>query len=135
MVRARRKSALKPWVGTKISRTIADFGQPLLKQLPPAPSRELCEQTFKLIILIWNAHVAARFWDQPQHLAAVQDTIREAVAEGILPIDALEAFETLGARRQQPPFIEDPRAVGNWALRETATEQWNLRCDARLPPS
>lgn len=135
MVRARRKSALKPWVGTKISRTIAEFGQPLLEQLPPKPSRELCEQTFELIILIWNAQVFARFWDQPQHLSAVQDTIREAAAQGVLPIDALEAFEALSARRQQLPFVDDPRAVGTWALRETATGQWNLRCDARLPPS
>jgi len=135
VVRARRKGALKPWIGTKISRTIVEFGLPLIEQLPPAPSRELCEQTFQLIILIWNAHVFARFWNQPQHLAALGDTLRNATAEGALPIDALDAFETLSARRQQSQFVDDPRAVGHWELRGTAAGRWNLYCDARLPPS
>lgn len=135
MVRARRKGAPKPWIGTKISRTIVKFGRPLLDQLPPEPSRELRQQTFELIVLIWNAHVVARFWGQPQHLAAAEETIRKAVAEGVLPIDALDAFEALSARRQHPPFVDDPRAVGQWELRETAAGQWNLRCDARMPPS
>jgi len=135
MVRARRSSAPKSWVGTKISRTIVEFGQPLIEQLPPAPSRALCEQTFELIILIWNAHVLARCWGEPQHLVALKDTLRDAVAEGVLPIDALDALATLSARRQRPPFVDDPRAVGHWELRETATREWNLRCDARLPSS
>jgi len=135
MVRARRKGALEPWIGTKISRTIVEFGQPLIEQLPPAPSRALCEQTFEWIITIWNAHAMSRFWGQPQHLTAVQDTIRNAIAEGVLPLDALEAFEALNARRQQPQFVDDPRAVGHWELRETSAGEWNLRCDARLPPS
>lgn len=135
MVRARRKGAPKPWIGTKISRRIVEFGLPLTEQLPPAPSRELSEQTFELVILIWNAHVFARFWGQPQHLAALEDTLRHAIAEGALPIDALDAFETLGARRQQPQFVDDPRAVGHWELRATAAGNWNLYCDARLPPS
>ena len=135
MVRARRKGAPKPWVGTKISSTIVEFGLPLIEQLPPAPSRELCEQTFQLIILIWNAHAMSRFWGQPQHLAAAHDTIRTVVAEGVLPIDALEVFEALSARRQQPPFADDPRAVGHWELRATAAGKWNLHCDARMPAS
>lgn len=135
MVRARRQGAPKPWIGTKISRTIVQFGQPLIEQLPPGSSRVLCQQTFELVILVWNAHVVARFWGQPQHLTAVGETIGKAVAEGALPIDALDAFEMLSARRQQTPFVDDPRAVGDWELRETATGKWNLRCDARLPPS
>lgn len=135
MVRARRKGSREPWIGTKISSAIVEFGLPLIEQLPPVPSRELCEQTFQLIILIWNAHVFERFWGQPQHLAALGDTLGNAVAEGALPIDALEAFEMLSVRRQQPQFVGDPRAVGHWELRATATGQWNLRCDARLPPS
>ncbi len=135
MVRARRKGAPKSWVETKISGTIAEFGLPLIEQLPSDPSRRLCEQTFELIIMIWNAHVLARFWGEPQHLAALKDTLRNAVAEGVLPIDALDEFETLSARRQRPPFVDDPRAVGHWELRETAAGNWNLRCDARLPPS
>lgn len=135
MVRARRKGAPKSWASTKISATIVEFGQPLIEQLPPAPSRELCEKTFQLIVLIWNAHVFERFWDQPQHLVDLADTLRNAVAEGALPIDALEAFEMLSARRQESRFVNDPRAVGHWELRETSAREWNLRCDARLPSS
>lgn len=135
MVRARRKGAPTSWVGTKISGTIVEFGLPLIEQWPPDPSRRLCEQTFELVIMIWNAHVLARFWSEPQHLAALEDTIRNAVAEGVLPIDALEAFEALSARRQHSPFADDPRAVGHWELRETAAGKWNLHCDARMPPT
>jgi hypothetical protein len=135
MVRARRKGAPKSWIGTKISGTIVEFGLPLIEQLPPGPSRRLCEQTFELVIMIWNAHVLARFWGEPQHLASLKNTLRNAVAEGVLPIDALDEFEMLSARRQQPPFVDDPRAVGHWELRETAAGEWNLHCDARLPPS
>ena len=51
MVRARRPAqGTRPWVGTKISATIIDFGEPLLVQLPPQASREQCEQVFGLII-------------------------------------------------------------------------------------
>ncbi len=135
MVRARRKGAPTSWVGTKISGTIVEFGLPLIEQWPPDPSRRLCEQTFELVIMIWNAHVLARFWGEPQHLAALEDTIRNALAEGVLPIDALEAFEALSARRQHSPFADDPRAVGHWELRETAAGKWNLHCDARMPPT
>lgn len=135
MVRARRKGAPTSWVGTKISGTIVEFGLPLIEQWPPDPSRRLCEQTFELVIMIWNAYVLARFWGEPQHLAALEDTIRNALAEGVLPIDALEAFEALSARRECSPFADDPRAVGHWELRETPAGKWNLHCDARIPPT
>jgi len=88
-----------------------------------------------LIIMIWNGHVLARFWGEPQHLAALKDTLRNSVADGVLPIDALDEFEMLTARRQQLPFVDDPRAVGHWELRATAAGKWNLHCDTRLPPS
>jgi len=50
-------------------------------------------------------------------------------------LQALEAFESLRCRHELTRFVDDPRAVGEWCIRFTANGQWNLRCDARLPPS
>lgn len=55
-----------------------------------------------------------------------------AVAEQSM---APEAFETLSARHQESRFVDDPRAVGDWRIRDTEPGQWNIACDARLPPS
>lgn len=48
--------------------------------------------------------------------------------------DALDELKMLSARRQQLPFVDDPRAVGHWEMRETAAGgvEPALR-DARLP--
>ena len=133
MVRARRPSpGIKPWVGTKISATIIDFGEPLLAQLPPQASREQGEQVFNLIILFWNALVMERSWGQPEHRAAILAQLADPI-HGIP--EALEAFESLRCRHELPRFVDDPRAVGEWRIRVTANGQWTLRCDARLPPS
>ena len=135
MVRARKKAALKPWIGTKISATIIDFGEPLLAQLPPDAPLELRKQVVDLIVTFWNAHVMAKAWGQPEHLAETRDRLRRAVAEQSMAPEALEAFETLSARHRERRFVDDPRAVGNWRIRDTAPGQWNIYCDARLPPS
>lgn len=132
MVRARRKADLKPWIGTKISATIMDFGQPLIEQMVPDESPEVIEHTLGLVIAIWNAHVMAQIWGQPHFLGAMREKFVESAHE--IP-QALEPFEALSARRQHEQFVNDPRAVGEWSIRHTAQGQWSLRCDARLPSS
>ncbi len=134
MVRARRKAALEPWIGTKISATIIDFGEPLLNQLPLDAPRELREQIVKLIVTFWNAHVMAQFWGQPEHLIGIRKKLTQAADDQTLYVQALMAFELLSARRQELRFVNDPRAVGHWEVRDTAPGQWSIRCDARLPP-
>ncbi len=123
-----------PWIGTKISATLVDFGEPLLKQLPPDASLELRHGLVNLIVTQWNAHVMAAAWGQPQHLAQLRDTLQTAVAAGQLDPQALEAFHTLSARRQLARFVDDPRAIGHWEVRDTGPGEWNIRCDARMPP-
>jgi len=135
MVRARKKAIPKPWIGTKISATIIDFGEPLLAQLPPDAPLELRKQVVDLIVMFWNAHVMAKAWGHPEHLVEVRDRLRRAVAEQSMAPDALHAFETLSARHQEARFVDDPRAVGDWHIHDTAPGQWNIHCDARLPPS
>lgn len=63
--------------------TIVEIALPLIEQLPPASFLELCERTFQLIILIWNAHAFVRFWSQPQHLAALGDTLSNGSLKGL----------------------------------------------------
>ena len=95
-----------PWIGTKISATLVDFGEPLLKQLPPDASLELRHGLVNLIVTQWNAHVMAATRGQPQPLAQLRDTL----------------------------FVDDPRAIGHWEVRDTGPGEWNIRCDARMPP-
>jgi hypothetical protein len=58
----------------KISETILDFGEPLLSEAitedtPIAVVREI----YKLVVLVWNAHVAATpRWADPGHLQMLQ---------------------------------------------------------------
>ena len=135
MVRARKKAVPKPWIGTKISATIIDFGEPLLVQLPPDASLEFRKHVVDLIVMFWNANVMAKAWGHPEGLVQMRETLGRAVAEQSMAPEALEAFETLSARHQEVRFANDPRAVGQWRIRDTAPGQWNIHCDARLPPS
>ena len=70
--------------------------------------------------------------DVPQYRAAILAQLSDPI-HGIP--EALEAFESLQDRHELARFADDPRAVGEWRIRVTANGQWNLRCDARLPPS
>ena len=134
MARARSKRAdLAAWIGTKISATLIDFGQPLLALLPPDASLDMRKQIVGHIVLHWNAHVMATRWGQPEYLAQLRDTLAAATVRGELDPQALAAFETLSARHKLRRFVDDPRAIGLWEVRDIGPGQWNIRCDARLP--
>lgn len=130
----RARSTAKPWMHSKISATIIAFGRPLIDELPSDASVKLREETVGFIILVWNAHVMAHpTWGRPEVLAELRANMANHHAQGELPDEALQALEVLSLRRQQPPFADDPRAVGDWEVRILDKTQWNLRCDARLP--
>ncbi len=134
MARVRNKKAgIAAWIGTKISATLIDFGQPLLALLPPDASLDMRRQIVGHIVLHWNAHVMATRWGQPEYLAQLRDTLIAATARGELDPQALATFETLSARHKLKRFVDDPRAVGLWEVRDIGPGQWNIRCDARLP--
>ncbi|MDI1476386.1 hypothetical protein [Polyangium sp. y55x31] len=115
----------------KISETILDFGEPLLSQLGPAPPIEVAENALRIVITVWNAHVMAMsVWGIPEHLAHVQDLLRDPIA----PQGMKDAFAALSVRRREK-FSEDPRAVGEWSIVPDGHGGHQFRCDARVPPS
>jgi hypothetical protein len=114
----------------KISETIADFGDPLIRQLEPDEAVETVHSTFEIVILIWNAHVMAMpRWGKPRFLA----DLHQRLLDPRTPAQFAQAFELLSQRREQR-FASDARGVGEWSVAKEAG-QWRLRCDARVPES
>ena len=132
---ARKKPPAPPaWMDTKISATIIDFGMPLIEQLPADAPLEIRQGMVSFIVQVWNAHVMAMpLWGQPQHVGEMRKTLMRAGADQGLAQEALATFEMLSARRRERCFANDPRAVGEWSVRVIDAENWNIRCDARLP--
>ena len=112
----------------KISDTIVDFGDPLVRQLDADQSYETVHSTFEIVILIWNAHVMAMpRWGKPRFLADLQKRAEDPQ----IPVQFAQAFELLSQRRAER-FASDARAVGEWSVAQQSG-QWRLRCDARAP--
>ena len=124
------------WRTSKISATLAEFGTPLLVQLPSGAGQRLREASFEFIIHIWNAHVLAMpVWGQPEILARTRAGLTRDSDASPAPREILQAFEILSAQRARAPFADDPRAIGNWSVRMIDAVHCKLHCDARLPPT
>lgn len=135
MARKRAAAASPAWMGTKISATIIAFGMPLIEQLPPDASAALRQDVMSFIAHVWNVHVMAMpAWGQPQHVDEMREALRRAAADQALAQEALANFEMLSTRRRERRFASDPRAVGECLVRVIDAQNWNIRCDARLPP-
>ena len=130
------KPTPKPvWQDTKISATLIDFGKPLIDQLPPDAPKVLREQLIGFIVGTWNAHVLALpAWGQPKHLADMRQALARGWAQHAVDPQAIASFEMLNNRRRLRRFADDPRAIGEWGVRQLGPTQWNVYCDARLPP-
>ena len=112
----------------KISETIVDFGDPLIRQLDADQPYETVHSTFEIVILIWNAHVMAMpRWGQARFLA----DLHRRLLDPQFPAPMVEAFTVLSQRRAER-FASDARAVGEWSVVQQSG-QWRLRCDARVP--
>jgi hypothetical protein len=133
MAVAGQRSAGKARTGTlakrKLSETIVDFGAPLILQLDSNQSIEIVRAVFKIVIMVWNAHVMAMpLWGKPQLLEQLAELLRSPGT----PCQLIEACSALTARRQQH-FADDPRAVGEWSVAIDHAGGMRLHCDARLP--
>jgi hypothetical protein len=114
----------------KISETIVDFGDPLIRQLDTDQPYEVVRSTFEIVITVWNAHVMAMpRWGQPSHLAELHKRVQDPQ----VPTPMIDAFREL-SRRRAARFATDARAVGEWSVTRD-TDRWRLRCDARAPDS
>lgn len=112
----------------KISETIVDFGEPLIRQLDADQPHEVVRQSFEFVILVWNAYVMAMpRWGQPSWLADLHQRLQDPQ----MPAPMVQAFRELSQRRAER-FASDARAVGEWSIVQQSG-QWRLRCDARAP--
>jgi hypothetical protein len=112
----------------KISETIVEFGDALIRQLDPDQPYDVVRSTFETVILVWNAHVMAiPRWGQPRFLAELHTRLQDPQ----MPAPMVEALKALSQRRLEQ-FATDARAVGEWSIAREAGH-WRLRCDARAP--
>lgn len=115
---------------SKISMTILEFGEPLFAQFPEIPPIDVLRHALQIVITVWNAHtLATPTWGQPHHL---DDMKRRLCGPDSTPWMAAVVAK-LTARRYER-FKNDPRAVGEWSVRQEG-DGLVFRCDARLPAS
>ncbi len=115
----------------KISETILDFGEPLLceaitEDTPIAVVREI----YKLVVLVWNAHVAATpRWGDPAHL----QRLKQIADSPQMPSEARAWIIKLSHRWQQK-FSDAKYCVGEWHVKIKDDDTLSFFCDAREAP-
>jgi hypothetical protein len=115
----------------KISETILDFGEPFLSEAitedtPIAVVRE----TYKLVVLVWNAHVAATpRWGDRGYLQMLQ----QMSARPQMPPEGRAWIEML-SRRWQEKFSDAKYCVGEWHVKIKHDDTLSFFCDARGAP-
>ncbi|SAL07301.1 hypothetical protein AWB78_08525 [Caballeronia calidae] len=115
----------------KISETILDFGEPLLseaitEETPIAVVREV----YKLVVLVWNAHVAATpRWADPTYLQMLQ----QIATSPQMPSQARAWIGKL-SHRWQEKFSDARYCVGHWHVKIQDDDTVSFFCDAREAP-
>ena len=77
--------------------------------------------------------LALPVWGKPKYLGDMRQALARGWAEQGLGPEALASFEMLSTRRRHGRFAGDPRAIGEWGVRQLGPTQWNVYCDARMP--
>ena len=108
---------------SKISQTILEFGSALINQLPQSHSKEDFENVIKLVILAWNT-VVFDSWEEKTDLESqLLKSLEEAPKQAQLEMKRL-------IKRKKTKFGNDPRAVGNYWVREEGGE-FIFGCESR----
>jgi hypothetical protein len=115
----------------KISETILDFGEPFLSDaITEDTSIAGVREIYKLVVLIWNAHVAATpRWRDPAHLHKLQQIATSAH----MPPEARACIEML-SNRWREKFADAKYCVGHWHVKIKDDNTLSFFCDAREAP-
>ncbi len=108
----------------KISQTLLEFGQPMIRQLPPDYTKSEFEQVMRIVVTIWNA-VTIDAWFGTQEN---QESAKSAFA--VAPLSVQRELQDLIARKKKV-FGKDLRAVGEYWVRETDNGVI-FGCEARI---
>ena len=116
----------------KISRTLLEFGEPLLGLLDD-PTPEEFRAMLNIVIAVWNAHGVsiANKAGRGMYLEELA-RLRQQMAHEGAPAVLLNGLDTL-SRRREVDHADDPRCVGEWDLIADGEGGYRLRCEARLP--
>lgn len=111
----------------KISETLMEFAEPLLKELPVDHSIEALERVIKVATCVWNACAL----DQWHEMTSCTDKLRNQfgpnISNDIVIINALIA-------RKKHLYGDDPRAITNETVVVDRGE-FRLRAEARVKPT
>ena len=109
---------------TKISQTILEYGKSLIPALPEHHTKAEFEAVISIVITAWNTAVMDN-WNLNN---SYESDVFSAISS--LPKEAQLEFKRL-IRRKKKKFGSDPRAVGNYWVREENGE-FIFGCEARL---
>jgi hypothetical protein len=115
----------------KISETILDFGEPLLSEaITEETPIAMVRETYKIVVLVWNAHVAATpRWGDRGYLQMLQ----QMAAGPQMPPEGRACIEML-SRRWQEKFSDARYCVGEWHVKIKDDDTLSFFCDARDAP-
>jgi hypothetical protein len=107
----------------KISQTILEFGTDLICQLPDGHSKNELENVAMIVVSAWNA-VVIDSWEGGNNMEAQLLKSMETA-----PKQAQSEIKRL-IKRKKTKFGNDPRAVGNYWVRED-NGSFVFGCEAR----
>lgn len=115
----------------KISETILEFGEPFLSEaITEDTSIAGVREIYKLVVLVWNAHVAATpRWGDPAHLNKLQQIATSAH----MPPEARACIEML-SNRWREKFSDAKYCVEEWHVKIKHDNTLSFFCDAREAP-
>ncbi|ALO34666.1 hypothetical protein CMT41_07995 [Colwellia sp. MT41] len=108
----------------KISQTILEFGKSIIAGLPVGYKKEEFEATMKVVVTAWNA-VVMDSWENGVKFESELLALMETAPK----IAKLEIKRLI--KRKKAKFANDPRAVGDFWVRENNGEIV-FGCEARL---
>jgi hypothetical protein len=109
---------------TKISHTILEFGKEIVLALPDNHSKSELEATMRIIITVWNALVFDNWNKSNRFENELMSTVNDLPREMQIIVKRL-------ITRKKKKFSNDPRAVGNYWIKEKQGE-FIFGCEARL---
>ncbi|TYK66945.1 hypothetical protein [Colwellia echini] len=108
----------------KISQTVLEFGKGIIAGLPLNYTKEEFEATMKIVVTAWNA-VAMDSWGNGTKFESELLSLMETSPKNV----KLEMKRLI--KRKKTKFANDPRAVGDFWVRESSGEI-TFGCEARL---
>ena len=111
----------------KISETLMQFAEPLLKELPVDHSIEALESIIKVATCVWNACALDQWHKTTSYTDKLKNQFGPNISNDIVIINALIA-------RKKHLYGDDPRAITNETV-VVDNGEFRLRAEARVKPT